>query len=210
MLDFKVFTSGALVNGNLHWSSSFGAKLICCFDLEAERFTTIAPPPIQGTTFVSDVFALRDRLCCCEKVSASEIAIWLVKDYEADKSWTKEFVIPQCPDHSVEGFSSVWPINVFENGDILMRCDGKFFFYYSSKTNTTREIALFGEAGGWFTMTSMVFNPSFRSLKSFGVENVVSFDELGLESKSAKAWDWERVCQYRDLDEGRTRTRMIT
>ncbi|KAL1562166.1 hypothetical protein AAHA92_04774 [Salvia divinorum] len=28
-----------------------------------------------------------------------------------------------------------------------------------------------------------------------------SSDELGLKSKSAKAWDWERVCQYRDLED---------
>ncbi|KAL1562165.1 F-box protein CPR1-like [Salvia divinorum] len=197
-------TSGALVNGNLHWivsSGSYDGKWICCFDLETERFSTFPAPPLEGSTFARDLFTLRGCLCFCEKVSVNEIAIWLVKDYEVGKSWTKEFVVPQCPAYGVNGFYCVQPIHVFENGDILMQCDGKHFYYYSNKTKTTQYIDLFGEPDGWFSVTSMAFTPSFRSLKSFGVENVMSLDELGLESEVAMGWMWERASQYRDIED---------
>ncbi|KAG6435822.1 hypothetical protein SASPL_100700 [Salvia splendens] len=40
------------------------------------------------------MITLKDCLCFCERSSVYEMVIWLVKDYENEKSWTKEFVIP--------------------------------------------------------------------------------------------------------------------
>ncbi|KAL1543654.1 putative F-box protein [Salvia divinorum] len=164
-----------LVNGILHWVT-FCGRLVSCFDLETECFSTFYGPPLQGNSFHSRLLTLRDCLCFCERSSVHEMVIWLVKDYEIDKSWTKEFVIPL--DSVIFGgveFTYIQPLKAFGNGDILMLCDYGRIFYYSNSTKAYRQISLFGEPDEYYYLTSVPLTPTFLSLKSFSMEKVTSF-----------------------------------
>ena len=102
--------------------------------------------------------------------------MWLVKDYEADKTWTKEFVIPL--NSLLFGgvkFTYIHPLKAFGNGDILMACDHSKIFYYSNTTKDYHQISFFGEPDECYYMTFVPLTPTILSLKSFSMEKVTSF-----------------------------------
>ncbi|KAL1543656.1 peptide-methionine (R)-S-oxide reductase [Salvia divinorum] len=169
---YRRVSFGKLVNGNLHWVAP-NSRFITSFDLETECFSTFSGPPRQGNSFHSRLLTLGDCLCFCERSSVHEMVIWLVKDYEIDKSWTKEFVIPL--DFVVFGgveFAYIQPLKAFANGDILMLCDYGMIFYYSNSTKAYRKISLLDECK---YLTCAILTPTFLSLKSFAMEKVESF-----------------------------------
>ncbi|XP_047966310.1 F-box protein CPR1-like [Salvia hispanica] len=161
---------GAFVNGNLHWlvySDLDGSAWISCFDLEAECFTAFSVPLSYESLSV-----LRDCLCVCEYTLDNEIVIWTMKEYGVDQSWAKEYVISRNPGFDRRGYKSVYPIKVFENGDILMLWGAKFLMYYSKEMRTTQEIGGFESEG--YTCNRMIVTPSLVTLKRLGMENVIS------------------------------------
>ncbi|XP_047943185.1 F-box protein At3g07870-like [Salvia hispanica] len=162
---------GVLVNGNLHWiveeTRRGSGEWICCFDLETELFSTFPAPPLPSSTGVyssRSLCVLRDCLCVTD-ISTTDgcIIIWLMEEYE--HGWTKIFVIPDV---------DVWPIRIFENGDVLMECKDGTLFCYSIETKTFDYDIVSQEDRAPFPST-FVYAPSFVSLKSFAMENACSF-----------------------------------
>ncbi|KAL1557560.1 putative F-box protein [Salvia divinorum] len=97
------------------------------------------------------------------------VIIWSMKG--DDHSWTKIFVIHEV--ERIAGICHVWPIRIFENGDALMEWDHGMIFYYSNKTgNVYYEIV---SLEGRRDPSTIMYAPSFVSLKSFAMENVSSF-----------------------------------
>lgn len=68
-LDYRGNTTGAFVNGNLHWLACDlnGSQWISCFDLETEVFSTFPCPHLPGSRgFGGHLSVLGDCLCYCE------------------------------------------------------------------------------------------------------------------------------------------------
>lgn len=173
--EYSCRTSCVFLNGNLHWiaSDSDEKQWISCFDLEREDFSHFSTPPIfQEDLLISGLSALGDWLCVCDHTQEVETVIWLMKEYGEEKSWTKVFVFNVDPELDIEGWELLYPIKVFEDGDVLILREDRKLFYYSSKTEITRGIDIFREEG---CFNSILLTPSFLSLKSFLIENVVSF-----------------------------------
>ncbi|XP_057793094.1 F-box protein At3g07870-like [Salvia miltiorrhiza] len=174
---------GVLVNGNLHWlvsSGSVDTNLISCFDVETECFSTFPAPPLGSSRKPWRLYNVRDCLCFCEEsfhnLNAAEdkINIWLVKDYEVDKSWSKQYVICQDPDFDIFDTGFLQPIKLLSNGDLLILCNETMFIYYSKESETTKEIKLLGAGEEYYSMDLTLLTPTFLSLRrSLGMENVV-------------------------------------
>ncbi|KAL8459558.1 hypothetical protein ACS0TY_036887 [Phlomoides rotata] len=170
--------SGIFVNGNLHWVThdSNATLYISCFDLETELFSTFSPPPLIKNARPDLILtALEGSLCLCEYTHTSNdctLNIWLMKEYGVEKSWTKEFVI--------QSEVSYYPIRLSKDGVILMEvksCDivDGVIFHYSSKNKTTQRISNIVGYTGNFPVSH---TPSLLSLKSFGMENSVSYSSF--------------------------------
>ncbi|XP_041994144.1 F-box protein CPR1-like [Salvia splendens] len=171
---------GLLFNGNLHWRviEKIGDDLvewISCLDLETERFSTFAVPCIPDIEpyIIKTLCVLRDCLCLCYKTATNfrELAIWSMKEYGNEKSWTKEVLTGEA----FGGYSVLhaFPFKVFENGDILMECDRENLCYYSNKTKTYYDFFIREDCNEYISTT--MYTPSFLTLKNFVMENVSSF-----------------------------------
>ncbi|KAL2231922.1 F-box protein At3g07870-like [Sesamum indicum] len=176
-LEYNCRSTGAFLNGNLHWlvADLEGFARISCLDLETEVFSTFSAPSLpERSRFLGGLTVLGDCLCMCDNTSDDEIVIWLMKEYGVEKSWTKEFVISKVPDYAGESYEVVYPIKIFRDGDILMAWEDFHLFHHSIKNRTTAsvDIAALQTAG---CIGAMLHNPTFLSLKSFATENVCSF-----------------------------------
>lgn len=100
--------------------------------------------------------------------------MWMMKEYGDVKSWTKEFVMSKIPDPNPPDHGDiVYPIKIFKDSDILMTLDRFHMFYYHNKAKTTSYINIDGVQVD--CRDAMVHTSSFVSLKSFPIENVISF-----------------------------------
>ncbi|XP_047983040.1 uncharacterized protein LOC125223789 [Salvia hispanica] len=100
-----------------------------------------------------------------------ELEIWSMKEYGNEKSWTKEvFTGEAFGGHFVLHAS---PFKVFENGDILLKCDGDKLYYYSNKTKTYHDFFIREDCDEYISTT--MYTPSFLTPKNFVMENVSSF-----------------------------------
>ncbi|KAL9173351.1 hypothetical protein ABFS82_03G108200 [Erythranthe guttata] len=184
MLEHDCFSTA--INGSLHWlvtDLQKGFKLISCFDLETEIFSTFSPPPLMGRSENRTEFllvALGGYLCVCDNTCEHEIVIWLMKEYGDEKSWTRGFVVRKSPEFLRGNFelpNFVCPIKVFKNGDMLMAWFELYMVHYSLKTKAATRIDVFGpyedDNDNFINVTAMLHNSSFLSLKScFPMENV--------------------------------------
>ncbi|KAH6826256.1 hypothetical protein C2S53_001693 [Perilla frutescens var. hirtella] len=179
LLDYEFkYDTGAFLNGNLHWLAHARdlngySERISCFVLETELFSTCSPPPRDDPRGFRNLSVLGGCLCLCDNLgcefpSEYDIAIWLMKEYGDEKSWTKEYVI--CKMFHADFLVFLCPIKVFEDGDILMEIGIQRLVYYSNKTETIREVDVSGS-----DCTAISYTPSFVSLKTIAMENVVSF-----------------------------------
>lgn len=177
-LAYSCRSIGAFLNGNLHWlvSDLKGSRWISCFDIEMETFSAFSPPLVLPgrERLLEGLVALGDCLCICDNTSEDEIVIWSMKEYGNEKSWTKEFVISKIPDFAGESYEVVYPIKVFEDGDILMIWDDLYLFYYSNKTKTAAKIDMWGLKNAGRMDAMLHTSTSFMSLKSLVMENVKS------------------------------------
>ncbi|KAH6759417.1 hypothetical protein C2S51_019652 [Perilla frutescens var. frutescens] len=177
-LKYEESSVGAFVNGNLHWLAvdlKCRKLRISCFDLETELFSTFSPPPRFDSFKCRKLSVLGDCLCLCfngvdEYTGGYEIVIWLMKEYGDERSWTKELVIWKM--HSIDFLGHVYPIKVFEDGDILMEWES--LLHYSNKTKTIREVNVSG-LGCRVISSAVNYAPSFLPLNTFAMENVSSF-----------------------------------
>lgn len=162
---------GVYVGGNLHWLAD---EVICTFDLDKESFQlTAAPavPQVSGHETYRDLGILGGCLCICDCTPDSELAIWVMKDYGVKESWSKEIVI--CTDLLYDGMldEEVYPLKVLKDGTILMFCEEYQLCTYQPGTKTSQHNIF--EDGFLDTFNAMVYVPSFISLKSFMLENVL-------------------------------------
>ncbi|KAL8482124.1 hypothetical protein ACS0TY_028327 [Phlomoides rotata] len=175
-LEFRPDSCGAFLNGNLHWSvSDFEGPpqlWISCFDLETERFSTFSTP-LLNSALTAPPTILEDCLCLCDNSLADGIAIWLMKEYGVEKSWTKQFFIGYpLPFENIYFYvDAAYPIKVFKDGDILLAWEHEFHFY-SKKNHTVQRLESFELH---HDINAFPYTPSFLSLKSFEMEKVVSF-----------------------------------
>ncbi|XP_047977667.1 F-box protein At3g07870-like [Salvia hispanica] len=174
LLEYTYRSTCVFLNGNLHWvASDSDEKLwISCFDLETESFSYLSIPPIFQESFelVPGLSTLGECLCLCDQTMEEETVIWVMKEYGVEESWTKEYTmrLNDGDEIYVEGWELVYPIKVFEDGDILMLVKDTQLLYYSAKNETVGQVGIVGAASG-----SILFTPTFLSLKSLGVESVV-------------------------------------
>ncbi|KAL1557564.1 F-box protein-like protein [Salvia divinorum] len=145
---FFDYHGGVLLNGNLH--------------LMAKETT--------ADDFAPSV--LRDCLCLSHITADGEIVIWLMKEYGEDDSWTREVFVCKAAMGYV-GEQHVWPIRVFQNGDILMEWEGKPLYYSNETKAFDYDISFRGDPSSYVSTTA--YASSLVSLKNFVMENVSSF-----------------------------------
>ncbi|KAL1557565.1 F-box protein CPR1-like [Salvia divinorum] len=170
---------GLLFKGNLHWRviekiADDLVEWISFLDLETERFSNFSAPPYTDRikTYLKTPCVLRDCLCLCYTTNDRELAIWSMKEYGDERSWTMEVLIGEAFEgHHV---CHAFPFKVFENGDILMECDRDKLFYYSNKTTTYHDFSCQDDLNMEYISMTM-YSPSFLTLKNFVMENVSSF-----------------------------------
>ena len=200
-----------MCNGNLRWTvyDSTRPLLICGFDVETECFSIFSAPAAAVDERLAVELSVLSDCLCVSYVWDNEIVIWSMEEYRVEESWTIEYRL------STNGFNfdfairdkmeSVYPIKVFNDGDVLMlmvASDINFYnrkrrlIYYSSKTGTIQQLGMINEplgtigSKGMFAEQhrtieyvyvgnhlnrAMIFTRILLSLKSFGIENVISF-----------------------------------
>ena len=91
-----------------------------------------------------------------------------MKNYGDDNSWKKKYVFYQPP--NIRGLA-VFPLYVLPNGDLLYAVDSKNQLYIYSKKSRT---VTCGPLKQFLCISSyiVVYNPSFVSLKTMGIQNV--------------------------------------
>ncbi|XP_047944555.1 F-box protein At3g07870-like [Salvia hispanica] len=177
---------GVHLNGNLYWMVAKTTRGFCrwisCFDLEMELFSTFAAPPPRGRDFLygRSLCVLRGCLCVSDishngrdendNPNDGHVIIWMLKG--DDNSWTKIFFITGLERSA--GLGNVWPIIILKNGDALIEWDDGMIFFYSHKRRKFDCEIMSLDGREPFTSTIM-YAPSFVSLKSFATENVSSF-----------------------------------
>ncbi|XP_047961878.1 F-box protein At3g07870-like [Salvia hispanica] len=173
-------------NGNLHWTLEDSAEIlsICAFDLDTECFSIFSAPVIEGLTEDRHAIDFRFNVlrgCLCLSYTLDDkVVIWMMKEYRVKESWTMVYHIGIDIDCGIDDchwkLMNVYPIKLFENGDVLMFLEEKCIIYYSNKTGTLQHVCRLTEGTSEDDEASaMIFTPTPFSLKSFGVENVISF-----------------------------------
>ncbi|XP_047959922.1 F-box protein CPR1-like [Salvia hispanica] len=158
-------------NGNLHWivcDWSYNMS-ICGFDVETECFRIFSVPPGGNNLSV-----LRDCLCC-SYTRDNELVIWMMKEYQAEDSWTIEYKLSTIVSDFDRDLMCVDPIIHFKDGDFLMLLNEDRLIYYSNNTRTFQQVAMFRDAAAKDYIRALIFTPSLFSIKNFGFENVISF-----------------------------------
>ncbi|KNA16446.1 hypothetical protein SOVF_089180 [Spinacia oleracea] len=123
-------TRQAYVNGVIHWLAY--NKLIVGFDVKTEAFKPMMlPQPLQNAN-ISDltIASWCDLLSVFENgYWSGRLCLWVMKDYGASKSWTKQFV--------VESFVMVRSLR--KNGSVVLQNIGGKLVMYNAKTNQFEE-----------------------------------------------------------------------
>ncbi|XP_073143918.1 F-box protein At3g07870-like [Henckelia pumila] len=170
-------STGVFLNGNLHWlvQDSKGYHLISCFDLETEIFHhPFSPLPPYPRIFPDSrsLVVLQECLCVCEYSNWDTIVVWMMKEYQVKDSWSQRYVIPIMFRTTCE---TMYPIKVFEDGDILILWEDLELFFYCNKSKSTRKVDAFEMVhySGW--TEAMLHTPTFVSLQSFCAEKVGKF-----------------------------------
>ncbi|XP_047961860.1 uncharacterized protein LOC125206665 [Salvia hispanica] len=142
---FGFHSDGRIVcNGNLHWTvyDSTRPLSICGFDIEIESFSIFsAPPAAVGRPYV-ELSVLRDCLCVCY-TSNDNIFLWSMKEYRVEESWTLEYRLSyngfDFDFGDYYGIETVYPIKVFNDGDVLMLMVSKHIDFSFQKTRLLKD-----------------------------------------------------------------------
>lgn len=169
----KCHLHGVFLNGNLHWwtnDTEGGSKFINCFDVEQELFKPFpSPPPTElRKNSLGFLGILRDRLCVCDNTSRSEIVVWVMKEYGEALSWCKEMVIEKTPILPIGQFYEVvYPMKVFEDGEVLFAWQESFFFSYHPVTKIVNMVYICEP-----NFEAITHKSSFVSLNKFVEEGI--------------------------------------
>ncbi|XP_028106542.1 F-box protein At3g07870-like isoform X2 [Camellia sinensis] len=149
--------SEAYLNGVLHWlmtDQDIGietCEFIGAFDVASEEFRSLPPPQTQFSSesrtslrrLNLNLGVLGDELCIFDNYFSDRMEIWMMKDYEVQSSWTKQYVIKRPRSLEVQQDTRVYfkplALKLTHNGEILMLYDsvaivcynpvGKFFYH---------------------------------------------------------------------------------
>ncbi|CAI9294885.1 unnamed protein product [Lactuca saligna] len=149
-----------VVNGRIHWLSRPGrvagvlGRAIISFDLKDEQFKVVTKP--NHVTVIRSNFHLAViRGCLAAVISCGygKLEIWVMKEYDSQESWMKEFVIhgvypARVPNHENHyqigrpGLSRrmVRVLCVLKNGEILLEYRGGSLVKYDPKWKEFKDV----------------------------------------------------------------------
>ncbi|XP_042009550.1 putative F-box protein At1g32420 [Salvia splendens] len=166
------------INGNLHWLSYDleGNRFVSCFDLDSELFTRFSLPCPNTMLHLLRLRVLDHQLCLCDISDGLHVVIWKMNNYGDTNSWTKEYTFAGSRIYGL-----VIPLNVLANGNLLfVSGEDNQLFIYSKSTETIVAYGLLQEYGV-FSSNIAFYTPSFVSLTSMGIRNVVINDTLSIQ-----------------------------
>lgn len=139
------------LNGAIHWitTSSRPSELICSFNLERERFGFIPPPshfdaPYVGKVSWINIGVLKGCLCVCSTYEDVEFAVWAMREYGVQESWTKEFRIDVKFYCRLQVEDLHRPVKLFSNGDVWFISSFNSLVSFSPWKRTFRELRSMG------------------------------------------------------------------
>ncbi|KAL1814596.1 hypothetical protein ACET3Z_017170 [Daucus carota] len=160
---------GIYVSGNLHWLADED-KIICTFDLDREIYQPMAAAPWGSENAFRSLGVLKGCLCICDNTPYSELAIWVMRDYGVEDSWTKEFVTYTHLIHGDIHTDMIRILKVFKDGTVLLYSESFQLFTYHPQHQTLQHHIYPG--GDLDTFDAQTYVPNFMSLHSFELEEV--------------------------------------
>ncbi|KAJ1424959.1 F-box-like domain superfamily [Sesbania bispinosa] len=129
--------SGKFVGGTLNWVAKGAVNsdlwVILSFDLEKETYAEMLLPEPDDNVSNPVLDVLRNCLCVCFDTNKTHWAVWLMKKYGVQDSWTKLMIIPQDNFRISVWSSSFDPLCISENGIVLAKAMSSKLVLYNSK-----------------------------------------------------------------------------
>lgn len=152
------------VNGRLIWRRRyFRSHGLISFDLANEQFKELPQPNVDGLwRFTYQLAVLRGCLAAAYYCSDGLLDIWVMRDFDVEKSWVKEFTIPEClprePELGVDqsfrvskiaGNGRLRILCLLSNTEILLEYRSRFLVVYDLKTGVFKDLKFQGMPN-WF------------------------------------------------------------
>ncbi|KAM7277703.1 hypothetical protein ACFE04_004837 [Oxalis oulophora] len=120
--------SEALVCGNLHWLTFTDAESVAhlnivSFNLETEQFRLISGPEMKRQKSETHLLTLRGSLAAVISYRNEMNEIWVMKEYNVQDSWSKQFEIGNYVPRGVDLFMGMPPTRARRNGYMGRICD---------------------------------------------------------------------------------------
>ncbi|KAF9601404.1 hypothetical protein IFM89_019677 [Coptis chinensis] len=178
----------AVVNGSLHWlaidqwTKNNGRPVIVSFDLDREGFGFVPTPeskkllefPYKGYNL--GVFEEYLSVMQCFSYPADKIDIWVMKKYNVEGSWVKQFSFKQSLASRSSSFDTAKLIKVRNNGELLILCNSMDLVSYNVKTQKRKLIQV-----GWDGKSKSCYVPEVHTL----VSSLISLQgAFGMESET--------------------------
>ncbi|KAJ0053814.1 hypothetical protein Pint_01900 [Pistacia integerrima] len=160
--------SEALVNGRLHWVTRprrySPARRIVSFDLADEQFREVPKPDCGGLNRCNYHLAvLKGCLSAAVYGNYGKLEIWVMKEYNKNESWIKEFnigaYIPKGLKQNLDRPFKIWknPSNgrvvrvlcLLYNGQILLEYKSRVLVSYDPKSGKFKDL-MFQSLPNWF------------------------------------------------------------
>lgn len=143
------YSFNASVNGALHWLNFTpnSPDFIHCFDFGSEEFRVVPEPREFGLEKKAllnsmSVGVLKDSLAMCDCSNPHHVEIWIMKHYNIQESWCKEFVIEKSVTVKGQYFTVKYcePIMILKSGDILMLVNRNALLQYDPKFGSFKNL----------------------------------------------------------------------
>lgn len=159
----------SLVNGVVHWlgmrTGSLSVCVIVAFDLKDEFFQEITPPDdvdFDHQLATTSIGELGGKLCIFCEHYQENLQIWVMKEYGAVNSWSKQFKIGLS---EVGRFYDLSPLGVFaQDSDIILTKNKAELILYHPETNSISYLNDFGyKFYAAYTCTGSMISPKVIS-----------------------------------------------
>lgn len=164
------------INGRLHWESRHRkyspSRNIVSFDLEDEKFRVVNKPDSLVLRTWDYLVVLRNCLAVVCHRNYKEIEIWVMKEYDVQESWIKEFkigsyipkVLKEKEDYgsikiskmilcSRERYERV--LGILRNGEILLEYKGSTLVLYDPQSGNFKDLIFKGISGRFHTVVHL-------------------------------------------------------